>query len=63
MCRYYEAGFAPRSWSQKSNCKKTPAFLSYEHKSLQEFGVSKFVTKRLETAENMQVSLDLYKNQ
>ena len=44
---------------RKATARKQPAFLSYEHKSLQEFGASKFVTKRLETAENMKVSLDL----
>ena len=49
--------------SEKQLQKKQPAFLSYEHKSLQEFGASKFVTKRLEIAENMKVSLDLYNNQ
>ena len=42
---------------RKATARKEPAFLSYEHKSLQEFGASKFVTKRLETAENMKVSL------
>ena len=41
---------------KKATARKQPAFLSYEHKSLQEFGASKFVTKRLETAENMKVS-------
>ena len=41
----------------KATARKQPAFLSYEHKSLQDFGASKFVTKRLETAENMKVSL------
>ena len=35
-----------------------PAYLSYGHKSLQEFGASKFVTERLETAENVKVSFD-----
>ena len=40
---------------RKATARKQPAFLSYEHKSLQEFGASKFVTKRLETAENMKV--------
>ena len=44
---------------RKATARKQPAFLSYEHKSLQEFGASKFVTKRLETAEDMKVSLDL----
>ena len=44
---------------KKATAKKQPAFLSYEHKSLQDFGASKFVTERLETAENMKVSLDL----
>ena len=37
-----------------------PAFLSYGHKSLQEFGASKYVTERLETSENMKVDLNLY---
>ena len=41
---------------RKATARKQPAFLSYEHKSLQEFGTSQFVTKRLETAENMKVS-------
>ena len=41
---------------RKATAKKQPAYLSFEHKSLQEFGASKFVTKRLETAENMKVS-------
>ena len=40
---------------RKATARKQPAYLSYEHKSLQEFGASKFVTKRLETAENMKV--------
>ena len=47
---------------RKATARKQPAFLSYEHKSLQEFGASKFVTNRLETAKNMKVSLDLYKH-
>ena len=41
---------------KKATAKTQPAFLSYEHKSLQDFGASKFVTKRLETAKNMKVS-------
>ena len=44
---------------QKATARKQPAFLSYEHKSLQDFGASKFVTERLETAENIKVDLDL----
>ena len=44
---------------RKATARKQPAYLRYEDKSLQEFGASKFVTKRLETAENMKVSLDL----
>ena len=44
---------------KKASARKQPAFLSYEHKSLQEFGASTFVTERLETAENIQVNLDL----
>ena len=42
---------------RKATARKQPAYLSYEHKSLQEFGASKFVTKRLETSENIKVSL------
>ena len=42
--------------ARKATARKQPAFLSHEHKSLQEFGASKFVTKRLETSENMKVS-------
>ena len=41
---------------RKATARKQPAYLSFEHKSLQEFGASKFVTKRLETAVNMEVN-------
>ena len=41
----------------KAATRKKAAFLSYEHKSLQEFGASKFVTDRLETSENIKVGL------
>ena len=34
-------------------------FLCYEHKSLQDFGASTYVTERLETAENIQVNTHL----
>ena len=44
---------------KKATARKPPAFLSYEHKSLQEFGASKFVTERLETAENIKVNCHL----
>ena len=47
---------------QKANARKEPAFLSYEHKSLQEFGASKFVTKRLETSKDIKVDLNLKKS-
>ena len=43
---------------KKATVRKQPAYLSYEHKSLQEFGASKFVTERLETSENMKVRYD-----
>ena len=43
--------------AKKASARKQPVFLSYEHKSLQEFGASKFVTERLETAENIKVSV------
>ena len=43
---------------RKATARKQPAYLSYEHKSLQEFGASKSVTKRLETAENITVSYE-----
>ena len=42
---------------KKATARKQPVFLSFEHKSLQEFGASKFITERLETAENIKVSL------
>ena len=45
---------------KKASARKQPAYLSYEHKSLQEFGASTFVTERLETSENMKVDLNLY---
>ena len=41
---------------RKATARKQPAFLSYEHTSLQDFGASKYVTERLETAENIKVS-------
>ena len=40
---------------KKVSARERPAFLSFEHKSLQEFGASKFVTDRLETSKNIQV--------
>ena len=43
---------------RKATARKQPAFLSYEHKSLQDFGAATFVTERLETSDNMKVSLD-----
>ena len=43
---------------RKATARKQPAFLSFEHKSLQEFGAAKFVTKTLETSENIKVSCD-----
>ena len=44
---------------KKPTARKQAAFISYGHKSLQEFGASKFVAETLDTAENMQVDLDL----
>ena len=41
---------------KKASARKQPAYLSYEHKSLQEYGASTFVTERLETSENIQVN-------
>ena len=48
-----------KATARKATAKKQPAVLAYEHKSLQDFGASKFVTQRLETSNNMKVSLDL----
>ena len=45
--------------AKKATARKQPVFLSYEHKSFQEFGASKFVTERFETAENVKVDLDI----
>ena len=44
---------------KKASARKQPTYLSYEHKSLQEFGASTFVTTRLETTQNPKVSCDL----
>ena len=46
---------------RKATARKQPAFLSYEHKSLQEFGASNFVTERLETSKDIKVELNLKK--
>ena len=43
---------------KKASARKQPAYLSYEHKSLQEYGASTFVSGRLETAENIQVRMN-----
>ena len=44
---------------RKASARKQPAYLSYEHKTLQDFGASTFVTERLETAENIKVNLNI----
>ena len=44
---------------KKASARRQPAYLSYEHKSLQEYGASTFVTETLETVENVKVNLDL----
>ena len=46
---------------RKATARKQPAFLSYEHKSLQEFGASNFVTERLETSKDIKVELNFKK--
>ena len=45
---------------RKATARKQPAFLSYGHKSLQEFGASKFVTERLETSKNIEVKIKCF---
>ena len=41
---------------RKATARKQPTFLAFEHESLQQFAASKFVMKRLETAENVKVN-------
>ena len=41
---------------RKATARKQPTFLAFEHESFQQFAASKFVTKRLETAEKMKVN-------
>ena len=45
---------------RKATARKQPAFLSYGHKSLQDFGASKFVTERLETSKNIEVKIKCF---
>ena len=44
---------------KNTSARKQPAYLSYKHKSLQEFRASTYVTERLETAENIKVDVHL----
>ena len=41
---------------RKASARKQPDYLSFEHKSFQDFGASKFVTEMLETSENVKVN-------
>ena len=41
--------------AKRASARGRPTFLSFEHKSLQEFGASKFVAETIETSTNIKV--------
>ena len=42
---------------EKASTRKQPNHVSYTHKSLQEFGASKFICNQLETATDVKVDV------